>query len=247
MGNNWQSRFLSRGAWPWNPKAKKPRSAKAETAILRILAPYLCRNRPEARRRIFVIILLLAREPLNQIAKRLQIGRSTIFAYQKLYRAGGLKALLSRTKRGRPRQRGSYELDTVLYKGLRKLRSFNIPTLIIWVRHCGVKSSPWMIRRRAVDLIEESQALFPLNWRTRPKTTRQPIRRQPLAVDPRQDELPVVSVAQPLARLTSWHAPGEFNGLYLVPSGGEKWWPEPDHEESHQNFRQMELPLGKAA
>jgi hypothetical protein len=119
-----------------------------------------------ARKRILVILLTLRRNlSVLQIAHRLGLARSTVFAYRRLYALGGIRALLAHTSRGRPPTPVSPRLDQVIVKGLRLLSWFNVPMLRKWISYHDRDYPSWTVRRWALMRIKRLRIKFPRDWR----------------------------------------------------------------------------------
>lgn len=123
------------------------------------------RKDPAAKRRLMVIHL--SREGILtaiQIAERLHIARSTVFAYRRLYLEKGVEGLLARLSAGRPAQRPSPALERIIVSGLRLLRWFSVPTLREWIYGHDRLYPAWTVSRWAHSLIKRFKIKFPLNW-----------------------------------------------------------------------------------
>lgn len=124
------------------------------------------RGNPRAQKRIWVILLSMQGNlTAAQIANRLHLARSTVFAYRRLHAEKGIEGLLARTKPGRPATPFSHGLEKTVIKGLRLLRWFNIPALREWVRGHDRLYPAWTIRRWALALIKRLRIRFPKNWK----------------------------------------------------------------------------------
>ncbi len=137
----------------------------AETHSLRRL---LATDRdPRARKRILVIILS---QPgyltAVQVACRVKLARSTVFAYRRLFAEHGIEGLLARTRPGRPATRVTPALEKVIIQGLRLLSWFNIPVLQKWIRHHDRMYPHWTVRRWAIAYVKRLKIRFPKDWRT---------------------------------------------------------------------------------
>jgi transposase len=87
----------------------------------------------DARNRIHAVIWLLQGFSVNRVANRLMLARSTVFSYLRLYRAGGIGALLARIWSGRPSRLLSAALGKVVMNGLRLMRLFSVSALRYWI------------------------------------------------------------------------------------------------------------------
>jgi hypothetical protein len=132
----------------------------------KLRASFASAHDPRARRRILVILCSLrGNRTVLQIAHRLGLARSTVFAYRRLYAVSGIEGLLAHTRRGRPATPVSPALDQIIVKGLRLLSWFNIPALRKWIGHYDRIYPVWTVRRWALSRIKRWHIRFPKDWR----------------------------------------------------------------------------------
>jgi hypothetical protein len=124
------------------------------------------RKNPAALRRLQAI-LLTQQGTLTaaQIGGRLNLARSTVFAYRRAYADHGPDGLLARLRAGRPAKRPSPSLERIIVKGLKLLSWFNIPALTDWIKHHDRIYPHWMVRRWALALIKKLKIRFRKDWR----------------------------------------------------------------------------------
>lgn len=85
----------------------------------------------------------------EQIADRLNIARSSVFTYRRLYRRGGFDRLASIDGPGRPRRFSSPRFHAVIANSLRHLAAFHVPTVQRWLRrHCHRHYPGYIVRRQ---------------------------------------------------------------------------------------------------
>lgn len=122
---------------------------------------------PRARKRILVILCSLrGNRTALQIAHGLNLARSTVFAYRRLYAVGGIEGLLAHVRRGRPATPVSPALDQIIVKGLRLLSWFNVPILRKWISYHDQVYPSWTVRRWALARIVRLKIKFRQDWRT---------------------------------------------------------------------------------
>jgi hypothetical protein len=161
---------MRRGSWS---KYSSKLGVHNIVTIQRGLVRYLMLNEllssshdPRARRRLKAILLSRSNTmTAAQIALRLGIARSTVFAYRRLFAMEGCRGLLARIAPGRPATPFGPALESVLIKGLRMLSWFNVPALRNWIRHHDRVYPEWTVRRWALALIKRLQIRFPKDWR----------------------------------------------------------------------------------
>lgn len=87
---------------------------------------------------------------VKQIAAAAGVSRTTVMAYRRMLREGGLGRLLTARGPGRPRSHLGPDVHAVLANALRHVAWFHVPTFQRYLRtYCYRTYTPWTVRRVA--------------------------------------------------------------------------------------------------